>query len=862
MLPMDSNLGSPMPVSRTYMDHASHIKFPVMVGDRYEPAAPLPGEVPIYPSLPSMPTMRDETKGGWQPLQPGAVNSLSTPLNARGGPGGDVPRSPTEAAGGFSPPPVPWSADSTLKSSGRFQPHDGLGTRPSAFHTTSVSGSQIRRPRPMPRLPTPSEDSIADDSKISGIESPASLQAQGETDAVMRSVSKLDHEPSLSHAPSMGTVDSRSTEAPHGAGTRTNASSLRVPRRPLTESSSRTRESQETALLTKTETEPFQNQSTASSAAPQIDVGVDTYDLKPVPERDLAKLSPLNVPKKKRKKKPGPGAKWQINAARRQGPMKVPLPRRVTHTPLGVLTVSATKKVKGRRLPRSKVKFTIGLGTVGLIERQLPEEIRNQPPLTLLQATTRAFLKVREQRIQRQNESYRTWRDQCLANTTYFRFSERYKADAWFHGEKDQLLFEQARMKAIEKERRKKAKREKNKRLRREERLLKDRQEWKEGKSVNLPPAYYRSAYEQLQQSQIPGVPQNSSQVSVKDHARAQSLRRQKILQDRVVIEEERRESATKMRCHIADELVDSQQSLQRHHTAMRDAEQRYRQMLEKNALEQLSASGASEETAVSKKGSTGLPPAEKELSPPQRNSPGSSSTSPKEKRVSLAFNSPTSERERASSRGGESQLPPMPPSRGEVRRGTPSGGAHVNRVGAPGASASGQPATTHFFLTEMAQWEETFVTPNVRPPSGKDPEHRQRWLQQLSKDRMEYNARMAQQQRESSNQVGLSREAWYESNLKRAEEERQEKVRHETRREEAREMNRREVTSSHGVVKSQKKRITEAKEEQTAARRQQAEAQRQMESQLAKEREEAAAQDLERRRNLVAVAHSEEHIT
>lgn len=564
------------------------------------------------------------------------------------------------------------------------------------------------------------------------------------------------------------------------------------------------------------------------------DVATDTTSPPPVWDRDLTKLSAMNKP---------PDADSKSGAANAGD---------VTLTTMEPLTAAkprsqrSSRQSAGRSVRRdtSSSSPNIGRGTLGLEERVNPNHnMRERQPLSLLNWNMVRHREHKAEILRQRQENYACWRETMLKESTFHKFSASRKMRG--QGDSD-TQFEVARLLALQEEREKKAKAEKEKRQRHEQQLLADRQKWKRGEGVNLPDAYYRSAFETLTAAQHPGAPQSVENVTLSDHRRAQQVQQVRIDVLRADKEEERRDEAAKLRQEISEQLAESRRMTNEY-------------------IE-----------AIKTRPSPAPPPQERTVTPPRKTHPCTSRLPKIPSREDLSNAGPSSpEKTTETSRAPSVGLPTMhassPPGDGEALntnrpisgsgiRATSSsgGGAFLNRVGAPGATGTGQTATTHL-LSEMQTWNTSFKSPNSRPLSGSDPQHRQRWLQQLTQETLDFNRKTAELQRESSLKANESRVAWMDENNKRVLEEREEKVQHQLQREdfERREMSYKEA--KHDAYRHQQMYVNTAKQEDREDRKGLASLERATQNQGHHDRAKLNVSDLSARREIVTTQRARE---
>eukprot|EP00796_Vickermania_ingenoplastis_P006958 gene6958-4924_t len=632
--------------------------------------------------------------------------------------------------------------------------------------------------------------------------------------------------------------------------------------------------------------------SRGGSAEPRAkDAAVDTSNLPPVGERDLGKLSPLNLTKEARAMR---GELTESDEASggdmwRRGPAKV------CRTPMENLTKktgptrrmmslqstqsrSSTVKGGGKAADARKQRrgFTIGCGSMGLEERNNPGGVPNEP-MSLNAWTAKNFREMQEDRLAAREEAYRKWRDDALAMSSYAKFNEQLKVDGMLASvtQEDLLKFEEIRTKAIAKERRKRERMEAKKRKMHEEDLLKQHQKWKEGQGMYLPPAYYNTAYRTLSSANppVPGAPSRPEGITVKDHHKAQQIQQQRLHIQREDMAEERRDEGSRLRLQLSEEVAVSRADTAAFIKAMKeDPRQRrhhhHRHHHRRHTGDTGYDSGSSSQTSSSdtasirswKRGGTTAAAGDEYL-----------------QRLRLSVQPQQQQRESKSCHGGEPYLPALPPHKPSSDTRPPSSHesghqevdpAHINslhRSDSPppppqetGRRPRSRPtssgahintASTHL-INEMKMWETTFQTPNKRPPSGADPKHRHAWLQQLKEERLGMNQKAAAFQRQESIKAAESREAWFEGNIKRGESEREEQAQHLNFKANEEEKNRKIIEEKHRAYRHQQDVIDAVRREQEEARHQNASARREREVELAKMKAGYEAVDLEIRQS------------
>lgn len=652
-------------------------------------------------------------------------------------------------------------------------------------------------------------------------------------------------------------------------------------------------------------------------------MAVDTSYLPPVGERDLGKLSPMNLTREAEKN-------WKDSEdvlLDDAGPGAVVRTRMddLTEYTRGRPEEKERIVVKGKRKRphRTRRGFTLGIGTLGLEERNMNPNQQPNEPMSLIDWTNKNYREEQERRIAKRQEAYRMWRDACLAGSTYQRLNNAKRPDMC---EEDLLKFEQARTRAIAREREKKEKAAARKRMELESALLESHHKYKQGEAQNLPPMYYRTAFDTLEEHQVPGMPRDVFGVGVQDHHKAQILQQQKRDGIRVDLEEERREEGNQLRQKLTEQLAQSSKETEEFTKAMRKgtkAEKRLRAMRKSRYSD---ISDASSQTSWSNNrrgpmrgyssvdeernatnannGSTmgnALMGSRRDETSYNNNSSASAGsgafTSGNSGAIrptsggftrpcAAAMSTPSEDAQRSANnsnrnragdgdededntflttmQGGASKATTRPGSsktggRPHSRPNSSGYAAHINTIGAPGATQPGQQATTHL-LSEMKQWDAEFQTPNKPLSSAADPVRRQQWLKELEEERQAFNHKTAELQRLSSVKAAQSREAWYEANLKCGEEERLEQLQHAQRREEDEQYQLAYNAEKYNKLRHQSDINHEILIQQQEERREKARAQREIEEQHTREKSASCATELEALRESVHRARAEEY--
>lgn len=346
------------------------------------------------------------------------------------------------------------------------------------------------------------------------------------------------------------------------------------------------------------------------------------------------------------------------------------------------------------------------------------------------------------------------------------------------------------------------------------EKVLQDHRRWRSGEAVHLPSAYYHSAHKRLHSMQVPGAPLHPNDIRVQHHHLAQQLTQAQIHADRAALEEDRRQEGLLQRQSMAEATSSSREAIAQYNRSLRDWDK---------TITASRAAWKPSSAPAEKDGKPGPPPlpfsaSSEEEDDEEAEAYGLASLSHRAKKAGKprAALSPTTATARPSLRpskaaeaavvptASSSPPPPLrsttpkmascPPSRPTSR------GAYLHRVGAPGGSTIQPGPTTTHLVDEIELWKRTFAPPphpgssggctedgsGGKAYDGSDPLQRREWLGQLEKDRLAFNLKTAEREREAKREVLLSRERWFEGNAQKAEKEREEQLHHALEREKA----------------------------------------------------------------------------